>query len=186
MAATFKNQYLSGSATGGFEDVTSAYDDLCGGACGGNFFCGAPSPCGAFRAVPAQKVAQPIDWNYVGDGNGDFKEVQMYDYVGNGAGSFEKEEIVTYRGWRPRKCCVAVVLIVALASIALIAGIFVVLDERDTAFCCFVEEHARSNSTCHTCERTVRAAPGSFCAESRAHCLDCSKGLWCESADSGE
>jgi len=56
-------------------------------------------------------------WNFVGDGNGSFAQREKYRYVGDGSGSFIKKTQTTYSSWRPRPCCVAFGVVLALSGL---------------------------------------------------------------------
>lgn len=51
------------------------------------------------------------DWNYVGEGRGEFAGITSYSYVGQGTGSFSREVIVTPYGCRLRPCCIVLSLL---------------------------------------------------------------------------
>jgi len=89
-----------------------------GDACGGGF-CGVGNLC-----CEPQETTTSTNWAYVGEGNGSFSSLPMYNYVGDGAGNYEREDVVSYRisGCRPQclamLCCFA---LIGLVSIPLMA-----------------------------------------------------------------
>jgi len=68
----------------------------CAGACGG-----AEVAC-----CEAQGAVTSTSWEFVGQGNGGYQNINSYQYVGEGAGCYDKEVTTTYWGWKFRKCCI--------------------------------------------------------------------------------
>jgi len=58
------------------------------------------------------------NWTFVGEGKGAYSKLQNYNYVGAGVGAFEKEVTTKYYGWKMRKCCVAILGAMLLASLS--------------------------------------------------------------------
>jgi len=89
-----------------------------GDACGGGF-CGVGNLC-----CEPQETTTSTNWAYVGEGNGSFSTLPMYNYVGDGAGNYEREDVVSYRisGCRPQclgiLCCLASIGLVSIPLMA--------------------------------------------------------------------
>eukprot|EP00419_Tripos_fusus_P041548 CAMPEP_0172790582 /NCGR_PEP_ID=MMETSP1074-20121228/208037_1 /TAXON_ID=2916 /ORGANISM="Ceratium fusus, Strain PA161109" /LENGTH=452 /DNA_ID=CAMNT_0013627633 /DNA_START=54 /DNA_END=1412 /DNA_ORIENTATION=+ len=58
------------------------------------------------------------NWTFVGEGKGTYSKLLNYNYVGAGSGAFEKEVTTKYYGWKMRKCCVAILGAMLLASLS--------------------------------------------------------------------
>jgi hypothetical protein len=95
------------------DDDIGAYEGLVSSR--GGHRSGACTAVGQNFCEPGQAVTR-TSWNFVGTGKGGYEKVQSYKYVGDGGGAFEQETVTTYRGSAWRKCCVMVLLLLALAG----------------------------------------------------------------------
>merc|ERR1719464_1514404 len=78
----------------------------CSGACGG----AETACCEAAGAVTG------TSWQYVGSG-GSYSPSTSYNYVGEGAGSYDKEVVTTFYGWRFRKCCLGLLVLLLIPAL---------------------------------------------------------------------
>lgn len=79
----------------------------CAGSCGG-----LETAC-----CEAEGAVVNTGWAYVGEGRGAYSTIQDYNYVGQGCGNFDKQVSMTYYGWRLKKCCICLMFLLLIPAL---------------------------------------------------------------------
>jgi len=86
---------------------------------------GADLGCAGVFLEPAGEQVSEGNFEYTGQGRGNYEMVQQLTYVGAG-GDYDKERMVTYGGWKCRTCCIVFLILLLLAGIGGILAFFLI------------------------------------------------------------
>ncbi|CAE7223738.1 slc38a2 [Symbiodinium pilosum] len=61
------------------------------------------------------------DFHKVREGSGAYKQIQTYQHVGAGLGNYDKEDVTSYSGWKLKKGCLIVLVILVVLLVSAVA-----------------------------------------------------------------
>merc|ERR1719317_1826399 len=97
-------------AGGGMGGVGGTVVNAEGAACAGAF-CGTEAAC-----CDAAGAVKSTQWRFVGAG-GNYNQTTSYQYAGEGGGAYIQEGVITFYGWKVKRVCLGLPLLLALVLV---------------------------------------------------------------------